>query len=281
MHRTEEFENVFFPEGVLREAVGIMEERTGQKAQWRDAGITDGLVEWGFDSETEFFAEYGQSLTSLRIHADVFTDGPSDFVDVSGPLISIYIFHSYGRWSIQVTAKNRRDLLAPFAAFRNNLEKYTLPAPPPPPQPPLKIFIGHGRSQDWRNLKDALHEHHGYDVETFETQPRAGYTIPEVIESMAHGNALALLVVTAEDEQIDGSVRARENVVHEVGYFQGRLGNKRAILIMEDGVNEFSNIHGIVHLPYKNIREVEGQVLAIIKREFPHLANGAASARQH
>lgn len=36
-------------------------------------------------------------------------------------------------------------------------------------------------------------------------------------------------------------------------------------------MNQFSNIHGIVHLPYKSSREVEGPVLAIIKREFPHL----------
>ncbi|MFJ6536750.1 TIR domain-containing protein [Paenarthrobacter sp. NPDC091711] len=132
------------------------------------------------------------------------------------------------------------------------------------------MFIGHGRSHDWRTLKDALHEHHGFEVETFETKPRAGYTIPEVIDGMARTNTLAIIILTAEDEQADGSVRARENVVHEVGFFQGRLGLKRAILVMEDGVSEFSNIHGIVHLPYKNIREVVGEVLGIIRREFPH-----------
>lgn len=177
--------------------------------------------------------------------------------------------------SVEVEANNRQDLLAPFAAFRNSAEQYAPPkpvAPGPPPTPPLKIFIGHGRSQHWRDLKDALQDHHGFEVEAFETSPRAGFTIPEVIESMAQRITLALMVVTAEDDQPDGSVRARENVVHEIGYFQGRFGRKRAILIMEEGVNEFSNIHGIVHLPYKNIREVEGQVLAIIKREFPHLA---------
>lgn len=238
MQRTEEFHNVFFSESVLREAVEIVEKHIGQVAQWRDADITEGMAQWAFDSETEFFAEYGSNLDSLSIRAEIFKDGPSDYVDVSGPLVSIYIYYSQTRWRIQVTARNRDDLLAPFAPFRKNLEQYRLPAPPPPPQPPLKIFIGHGRSQHWRDLKDALQDHHGYQVETFETHPRAGYTIPEAIQSMAYGNALALMVVTAEDEQIDGSVRARENVVHEFGYFQGRLGNKRAILIMEDGVNE-------------------------------------------
>ena len=36
--------------------------------------------------------------------------------------------------------------------------------------------------------------------------------------------AVALLVMTAEDERTDGAAVARQNVVHEAGLFQGRLG---------------------------------------------------------
>lgn len=139
---------------------------------------------------------------------------------------------------------------------------------PPPPQ--LKILIGHARSHDWRDLKDALQDHHGFDVEAFETKPRAGYTNRDVIEGMARGNALALMVLTAEDERLDVSVRARENVVHGAGYFHGKLGSRRAILLMQEGVNEFSNIHGSVHVPYKSVRGVIAKVLPIVKRELPH-----------
>lgn len=272
MQRSEKFEQVFFPETVLREAVAMLPKRSNASFHsWSGAHITAGPVSWGFDNETEFFAEYSPSVDSATVFVTV---GQPDTSAVDASIRVSY--HAYNKTTtVEVHGDSRADLLAPFTPFRNSAAQYRLPDPPrpaTPPQPPLKIFIGHGGSKDWRDLKDALQDHHGYAVETFETKPRAGYTIPEVIEDMARGNALALLVLTAEDEQIDGSVRARENVVHEVGYFQGRLGSKRAILIMEDGVNEFSNIHGIVHLPYKNIREVEGQVLAIIKREFPHLS---------
>jgi hypothetical protein len=41
LHRTEEFDNVFFPESVLREAVEIMEKRTGEAGSWTDANIHD------------------------------------------------------------------------------------------------------------------------------------------------------------------------------------------------------------------------------------------------
>ena len=36
-----------------------------------------------------------------------------------------------------------------------------------------------------------------------------------------------------EDEHKDGSVHPRENVIHEAGLFQGRLGFPRAIVLLE------------------------------------------------
>lgn len=268
MQRRENFNRVFFPESVVREAAAVLHKTLGDvgEPQWRYPTIDEGSVSWGFDSDSEFFAQYSATASDISVWVE--------FHLLESPWTQqgqMHISYKHGQFSVMVQSAKLADVLAPFAVFRSALEKYQLPAPPMPELPPLKIFIGHGRSSHWRDLKDFLQDHHGFDVEAFETQPRAGYTIPEVIEGMARSNSLALMVMTAEDEQKDGSTRARENVVHEVGYFQGRLGSKRAILIMEDGVNEFSNIHGIVHLPYKNIREVVGDVLAIIKREFPYL----------
>jgi predicted nucleotide-binding protein len=62
---------------------------------------------------------------------------------------------------------------------------------------------------------------------------------------MLDAAALALLVLTAEDELADGEVQARMNVVHEAGLFQGRLGFTRAIVLLEDGCKGFSNIEGL------------------------------------
>jgi len=55
-----------------------------------------------------------------------------------------------------------------------------------------------------------------------------------------------------------------------VGLFQGRLGFSRAIVLLEDGVEEFSNLHGIQHISFSkgNIKECFGDVLAVIRREF-------------
>jgi predicted nucleotide-binding protein len=56
-------------------------------------------------------------------------------------------------------------------------------------------------------------------------------------------------------DQGDGSKHARENVIHEMGLFQGRYGFERAIILLEDGCQEFSNITGI-----GQIRFVKGKL---------------------
>ena len=49
-----------------------------------------------------------------------------------------------------------------------------------------------------------------------------------------------------------------------------RLGFRRAIVLLEDGCKEFSNINGLNQIPFSKgrIRETYGDVLATIKREF-------------
>lgn len=40
--------------------------------------------------------------------------------------------------------------------------------------------------------------------------------------------------MTGEDEDKEGKLNARPNVIHEIGLFQGRLGFSRAIVLLED-----------------------------------------------
>ena len=52
--------------------------------------------------------------------------------------------------------------------------------------------------------------------------------------------------MSADDLQVDGGVRARQNVIHELGFFQAKYGRNRTILLIEKGIERFSNISGIV-----------------------------------
>lgn len=137
-------------------------------------------------------------------------------------------------------------------------------------QSTLNIFIGHGRDPQWRHLKDHLQDQHGMRVTAYEVGPRAGLSVKEVLQKMLSESSFAILVLTGEDIHADGEMHARENVVHELGLFQGRLGFTRAVALVEEGVKEFSNIYGVNQIRFSkgNIRETFGDILATVQREF-------------
>jgi predicted nucleotide-binding protein len=132
-----------------------------------------------------------------------------------------------------------------------------------------KIFIGHGRSLAWRDLKDFLQDRLGLAWDEFNREPTAGLSTKERLEAMLDNACFAFLVMTAEDEQADGSKRSRENVVHEAGLFQGRLGFQRAIVLLEQGCTEFSNISGLGQIRFGpgQLKAVFEEIRQVLERE--------------
>ena len=63
------------------------------------------------------------------------------------------------------------------------------------------------------------------------------------------------MVVMTGDDVAEDEVRARENVVHEIGYFQDRYGRGRVCLLHEDGVNIPSNLSGVAYCSFPKGRE--------------------------
>lgn len=132
-----------------------------------------------------------------------------------------------------------------------------------------RIFIGHGRSPVWRDLKDFLVERLHLPYEEFNRESTAGIATTERIEQMLDVSIFAFLVMTAEDEHGDATFHARVNVIHEAGLFQGRLGTRRAIILLEDGCQQFSNIHGLTHIPFPkgNVKAVFEEIRKVLERE--------------
>ncbi|HEX7724102.1 MAG TPA: TIR domain-containing protein [Pyrinomonadaceae bacterium] len=96
-----------------------------------------------------------------------------------------------------------------------------------------KVFIGHGRSVVWRDLKDFVQDRLGLSLDEFNRIPIAGITNIARLSQMLDEAAIAFIILTAEDELADGKLQARMNVVHEAGLFQGRLGFTRSIILLE------------------------------------------------
>ncbi|MCC7389998.1 MAG: nucleotide-binding protein [Phycisphaerales bacterium] len=112
------------------------------------------------------------------------------------------------------------------------------------------VFIGHGGSTIWREFKDFLVDRLDLEWEEFNRTPQAGRTTTARLTELLDRCRFAFIIMTAEDEQPDRKMRARQNVVHEAGLFQGKLGFNRAIVLLEEGCEEFSNIHGLTHIPF-------------------------------
>ena len=132
-----------------------------------------------------------------------------------------------------------------------------------------RIFIGHGASNAWRDLKDLITERLGLEYEEFNRESPAGYATKERLNQMLDSACFAFLVMTGEDDHGDGRVHARENVVHEAGLFQGRFGFERAIILLEDGCEPFSNIEGLtqIRFPKDNLRAKSEEIRKVLERE--------------
>jgi predicted nucleotide-binding protein len=115
---------------------------------------------------------------------------------------------------------------------------------------PRRVFITHGRSPDWREVQSYIERDLGYKTLELAQEPNIGTTVIEKLEANARQCDSAVIVMTGDDIDADGRSRARENVMHEIGFFQGRYRRARVCLLHEDGVSIPSNLSGAVYIPF-------------------------------
>lgn len=115
-----------------------------------------------------------------------------------------------------------------------------------------KVFIGHGQNQIVRNkVKNFIRDRCGLQPLVLEDLPSAGHTVMEKLEKYGRTADYAVLILTGDDlVQGRDERRARQNVIQELGWFQGVLGRKRTAILCEEGVEIASNIGGVVYLKF-------------------------------
>lgn len=113
------------------------------------------------------------------------------------------------------------------------------------------IFISHGHAELLKlQLKDFVREKLGKKAVILSDQPNNGMTIVEKLEAASEKCNKAIILLTKDDEMADGTMRGRQNVIHEIGFFQGKYGRRNVILLQEEGVESFTNISGIVYIQF-------------------------------
>lgn len=264
MRQKKKYNRVWFTVGAIEKIISEFQDIVS------DPGATSfptlmtekGSEEWDYDTPEDFLSELRSGLDYASISA-------------SNPELSLSVTNwpvGFNYSSVSIESEKRERIVRLGNVVDSCADDCFISLPPEKEKAPAKpkIFIGHGGTPQWRDLKDHLQDQHGYDVISYETGSRTGHTIRDIIAEMLQISSFAVLVMTGEDQMEDGSIRARQNVIHEIGLFQGKLGFTKAIVLKEEGAEEFSNIHGVEQICYSksNIKETFGEVLAVLRREF-------------
>lgn len=115
---------------------------------------------------------------------------------------------------------------------------------------PQRVFISHGRSDDWRAVQPFIEKDVNLPTIELAQEPNLGRTIIEKLIENADRCDSAVIVMTGDDVANEDQRRVRENVMHEIGFFQGRYGRNMVILLHEEGVNVPTNLSGVAYIPF-------------------------------
>ena len=225
--------------------IPLLEEKVGQWA--RRVHVT--LSSWGRGEDANRFS--GTSYNSVPGHP---------WFNLESKI------EAYSR-----VLKALRDDVANHPDFwKTQLEpKRTAELKPIPPPKPDRVFLGHGRNPLWSKVHIHLKDELRLSVEAWESESRASRYPLDVLKQLLDSCTFAVLVQTGEDQTSDGTMRARQNVVHEIGLFQGRLGFERVALVAQEDIESFSNIQGlqVIYFPGQKIEAAYYELDKMLVRE--------------
>lgn len=129
-----------------------------------------------------------------------------------------------------------------------------------------RIMLIHGHAPDRHELDSWLRRHSELcDVRVMQEEFSPGHLIPAKLEEVAAWADGAIALATPDDEggAVGGTPRprARQNVWVEVGWFWGRLGRDRVLILRKGEVEIPSDLQGVLYHSYeKGVSESAEQI---------------------
>lgn len=123
--------------------------------------------------------------------------------------------------------------------------------------PPV-IFLVHGHDDTSRDTVRSFLEragNHKHDIVILDEKASKGQTIVEKLEEHASASQYAVVLLTGDDicSQVGRErvkhLRARQNVILELGWFCGAIGRDHVAVLYETAVELPSDISGLVYIP--------------------------------
>lgn len=113
-----------------------------------------------------------------------------------------------------------------------------------------KIFIVHGHDNEMKREVQLLLTRADLKDVVLHEQPDKGRTIIEKLIEESKGACYMIALLSPDDKLEDGSLRARQNVILEIGYFLGKLGKDRIRILRKKVVEIPSDLDGILYENY-------------------------------
>lgn len=186
---------------------------------------------------------------------DAMRNAPYDLEEDAGFIVVDMIDEMIGILDIQDDDEIDLSVFGNKSVMTNNMTK--------------RVFIVHGHDTSIRNEVELFVRSIGYEPVILCKQPDMGSTIIEKIERESSTISYAIIIYTSCDlgkanTEIELKPRARQNVIFEHGYMYAQLGRTRVCAILEEGVEQPSDLQGVV---YKKI-DKEGNWRYAIAKEM-------------
>lgn len=109
------------------------------------------------------------------------------------------------------------------------------------------VFIIHGHDETLKLEVLLLLNRAGVNSFVLHEQPDGGRTIIDKLIQETNKAGYAVALLTPDDITHEGSNRARQNVILEIGYFLGKLGKERLRMIVKGNIDIPSDLQGILY----------------------------------
>lgn len=109
------------------------------------------------------------------------------------------------------------------------------------------VLIIHGHDEAMKNAVQLFLNRAGLKDVVLHEQPDKNRTVIEKLIEEGANAAYAISLLSPDDVLQDGTVRARQNVILEIGYFIGKIGRERVRILKKGDVEIPSDLSGILY----------------------------------
>lgn len=134
-----------------------------------------------------------------------------------------------------------------------------------------KVFVVYGHDDQARARLDAMLRRWGLEPLILDQLPSEGQTIIEKLEKYTGEAKFGVVLATPDDEGFrrnhpdEKALRARQNVVLELGMLLSTLGRSNVAILLhqQENMERPSDIQGLIYIPFKdNLEKDAGLLLA-------------------